>query len=42
MAKNSTKIKRILGALFLSAILFAALLGGPIVILLVLASRFTQ
>jgi hypothetical protein len=42
MAKNSTKIKRIFGGLFLSAVLFAALLGGPIVILLVLASRFTQ
>lgn len=42
MGKNSTKIKRVFGGLFLSAILFAALLGGPIVILIILASRFTQ
>lgn len=42
MAKTSTRIKRILGGLLLSAILFAALLGGPTVILIILASRFAQ
>jgi hypothetical protein len=42
MARSSKIIRQMLGRLFLSAILFAALLGGPLVILIILASRFTQ
>lgn len=40
MAKYSRTLRRILGRVFLSALLFAAMLGGPLVILIILSSRF--
>lgn len=42
MAINSRVIQRMVGRLLFFAFLFAALLGGPIVMLIMLSRRFLQ
>ena len=42
MAINRRTISRMVGRLLFSAFLFAALLGGPIIILIMLSRRFLQ